>query len=139
MHAGRSGPLISHLLFADDLLLFAEASIEQSHCIMHCFNLFCEASGKKINNQKTQIFFSKNVDQQLRDDILHHTGYTPVIHLGKYLGANIDPGKTTRGKFNHNIEKIQSRLSGWKHQCLSLAGRLTISKSVISFIPYYHM
>jgi len=70
MRAGRSGPLIYHLLFADDLLLFAEASIEQAHCIMHCLNLFCEASGQKINNQKTQFFFSKNVDQQLREDIL---------------------------------------------------------------------
>ena len=135
MRAGRSGPLISHLLFADDFLLFVEVSIEQAHCIMHCLNLFCEASGQKINNQKTQIFFSKNVDHQLRDDIVQHTGYTPVISLGKYLGANIDPGKTTRGKLNHIIEKIQSRLSGWKHQCLSLAGRLTLSKSVLSSIP----
>jgi len=55
------------------------------------------------------------------------------------LGANIDPRRTTRGKFNHIIEKIQGKLSGWKHQCLSLAGRLTLSKSVLSSIPYYHM
>ncbi|CAJ2654248.1 unnamed protein product [Trifolium pratense] len=53
----------------------AEASIEQVHCIMHCLDIFCQASGQKINNQKTEIYFSKNVDQQLREDILSHTGY----------------------------------------------------------------
>ncbi|GAU37815.1 hypothetical protein TSUD_276320 [Trifolium subterraneum] len=96
-------------------------------------------AGQKINNQKTQIFFSKNVDQQLKSDIVQHTGYTPVVSLGKYLGANIDLWRSTRGKFNYILEKIQNRLSGWKHQCLSMAGRLTLSKFVLSFIPYYHM
>ncbi|CAJ2657953.1 unnamed protein product [Trifolium pratense] len=139
MRAGRSGPKISHLIFADDLLLFAEASIEQAHCVMHCLDQFCLASGQKINSQKTQIFFSKNVDQRTRDDIVHHTGFTQVNNLGKYLGANIAPSRSTRGKFQHIIGKIQNRLSGWKQQCLSFAGRLTLSKSVLSSIPYYHM
>ncbi|WJX23885.1 hypothetical protein P8452_13067 [Trifolium repens] len=117
----------------------AEASIEQAHCVMHCLDLFCKASGQKINNQKTEVFFSKNVDHQLREDILNHTGFTQVNTVGTYLGASIAPGRTTRGKFNHIIGKIQNRLSGWKQHCLSFAGRLTLSKSVLSSIPYYHM
>jgi hypothetical protein len=137
MRAGRYGPQISHLPFANDLLLFAEASIEQAHCVMHCLDLFCQASGQKINNQKTQ--FSKNVDSQLRDDILLHTGFSHVTNLGRYLGANLANGRSTRGHFKHIVHKIQNKLSGWKQQCLSLAGRITLSKSVISSIPYYHM
>jgi len=57
LRAGRYGPQISHLLFADDLLLFAKASIEQAHCVLHCLDMFCQASGQRINYQKTQVFF----------------------------------------------------------------------------------
>jgi len=139
IRAGRNGPQISHLLFADDLLLFAEASIEQAHCVMHCLDMFCQTSGQKLNNQKTRIFFSKNVDDNLRDDILQHTGFSHVNSLGKYMGANISSGRANRGHFNHTIQKVQNRFSGWKQQCLSLAGRVTLSKSVFGSIPYYHM
>ncbi|CAJ2627891.1 unnamed protein product [Trifolium pratense] len=139
MRAGRYGPQISHLLFVGDLLLFAEASIDQAHCVMHCLDLFCQAFGQKINTQKTQIFFSKNVDEKLRDDILQHTGFSQVNSLGKYLGAHLSSGRTNRCHFNHIIQKIQTRLTGWKQQCLCLAGRVSLSNSVLNTIPYYHM
>lgn len=47
--ASRSGPPISHLFFADDLLLFMEASINQAIVVKHCLDQFCSASGQKIN------------------------------------------------------------------------------------------
>ncbi|KAF7821990.1 ribonuclease H [Senna tora] len=40
---GRRGPKIAHLMFADDLLLFGEASSSQIKAILDCFNLFCFA------------------------------------------------------------------------------------------------
>lgn len=46
---GRSCPPISHLFLADDLVLFAEASIEQMEVIMNCLNRFCSMSGQEVN------------------------------------------------------------------------------------------
>jgi ribonuclease HI len=37
------------------------------------------------------------------------------------------------------IEKVKARLSGWKTRHLSLAGRITLAKSVIQAIPIYPM
>jgi len=79
------------------------------------------------------------VDNQLREEILLHTGFSHVNSLGRYLGANLATGRYTRGHFKHIVEKIQNKLTRWKQQCLSLAGRITLSKAVISSIPYYHM
>ena len=124
---------------ADDLILFIEASIEHAHCVMYYLDQFCRASDQKINNHKTKVFFTKNNDQRTRDDIIQHTGFSQVNNMGKYLGANIVSGRTTRGKFQHIVSKIHDLLSGWKQQCLSFTNRLTLLKFVLSLVPYYHM
>lgn len=61
MIAGLRGPKISHLIFADDLLLFDEASLEQMRIILDCLHCFFDSSGQNVNPQKTSIVFSKNV------------------------------------------------------------------------------
>ncbi|KAK4258182.1 hypothetical protein QN277_007655 [Acacia crassicarpa] len=42
----KDGPTISHLMFADDLLLFREASEEQASIMMTVLDKFCCASGE---------------------------------------------------------------------------------------------
>jgi hypothetical protein len=61
--AGRSGPMVSHLMFADDLLLFGEASEEQMCCVMATLQTFCNMSGQEISQDKTSVLFSKNVQE----------------------------------------------------------------------------
>jgi len=52
-----------NLFFYD--LLFAEAAIEQPHCVMHHIDIFHQTSVQNINTWQIQLFFSKNVDNQL--------------------------------------------------------------------------
>lgn len=47
IRASRGGPLLSNLFFADDIILFAEASLDQENVIHDCLDRFCNASGKK--------------------------------------------------------------------------------------------
>lgn len=49
------------MCFIDDLILVAEASMDQVECINSILHLFCSKSGQKINFRKSQVFFSSNV------------------------------------------------------------------------------
>ena len=43
----RGGTHVSHLMFADDVILFGEASKEQAKVIVNCLHEFCALSGQK--------------------------------------------------------------------------------------------
>lgn len=50
--AGRSGPKIDHLFFADDLLFIGEATTSNAYCLRNILEGFCERSGEIISEEK---------------------------------------------------------------------------------------
>jgi hypothetical protein len=66
----RRGLTISHLFFTDDSLLFCRATISQWDILTSILQLYEKASGKKMNHNKTEIFFNKNTPSGDKDQIL---------------------------------------------------------------------
>ncbi|KAL0427401.1 UNVERIFIED_CONTAM: hypothetical protein Slati_2914900 [Sesamum latifolium] len=60
----RMAPLVSHLLFADDNLIFCQATEEALLCIKDILLSFEQASGLKINLHKSAMVFSRNVNEE---------------------------------------------------------------------------
>ena len=133
----KYGPSLSHLFFADDLLLFAEATEDQIITIMDCLNLFCSASGQKISLQKSNIFFSRGVEERTATNITVFAQINSKTSLDKYLGTPSLTGRIHTDLFRQLWEKIEERLDGWKAKHLSLEGiNVLADQSVLIIIPF---
>jgi len=136
---GRRGPEVSHLMFADDLLLFGEATEIQMQCATHILHQFCMLSGQRISNEKTNMFFSKNVSRGMREVLVQLSRFRKTHSLGKYLGVPLLGRAPRKEDFQYIIDQLNSKLAGWKANHLSFAGRVTLVKSVIEAVPIYPM
>ncbi|KAG7566501.1 Reverse transcriptase domain [Arabidopsis suecica] len=135
----QRGPKLSHMCFADDLILFAEASVAQIRVIRGVLESFCTASGQKVSLEKSKIFFSDNVSRDLGRLISEESGIASTRELGRYLGMPILQKRINKDTFGDILEKMSSRLSGWRERTLSFAGRLTLTKAVLTAIPVHSM
>ena len=133
------GPKLSHICFADDLILLAEAFVVQIRVIRKVLEDFCVASGQKVSLEKSTIFFSENVHRDLAKEISEASGIKVTRELGKYLGMPILQKRINKNTFSDVVEKVVTRLSGWKGRFLSMVGRLTLTKAVLSSIPVHTM
>lgn len=65
----RGNPRLSHLFFADDNLLFSGATEREGDEIVKILKLYEEASGQKINTDKSSLFFSPNTPTGVKNNI----------------------------------------------------------------------
>jgi hypothetical protein len=63
----RRAPRISHLLFADDTLLFLKASEEEAASVRKALDLYAQGTGQLINPAKCSILFSPTCTQHAQE------------------------------------------------------------------------
>ncbi|KAJ9708014.1 hypothetical protein PVL29_000195 [Vitis rotundifolia] len=134
---GREGLTVSHLLFADDTLIFCDANADQLQYLSWTFMWFEAISGLKVNLSKTEaIPVGEGIPMETLASVLGcKIGSLPTTYLGLPLGA---PYKSTR-VWDAVEERFRKRLSLWKRQYLSKGGRLTLLQSTLSSLPTYFL
>lgn len=135
----RRGPQISHLLFADDIILYGEASTRQAETMRRIIQTFCGWSDQRVNTKKSSVFFSPNTDDTTRNILCGQLGMQSEDRFGKYLGTPIIQGRVTKSTFAEIVSKVRTKLQTWKMRVMSRTARLILIQSVISTIPYYYM
>ena len=137
--ASWRGLAFSHLFFADDLVLFAKTNMENCLVIREVLDEFCSQSEQTINEAKSMVFFSPNVDQSDREALSDILGFQSTPNLGKYLDFPIKHCGASNQDFNFVLDKVKKKLAGWKANLLSLAGRSVLIQASTSAIPAYVM
>ncbi|GKA93534.1 hypothetical protein Tco_0815520 [Tanacetum coccineum] len=67
------------------------------------------------------------------------TGYEAGSFPFKYLGVPIGSNMNRVDSWSHLVSKFNDKLSNWKANLLSIGGRLTLIKFVLSSVGIYHM
>ncbi|XP_061336789.1 uncharacterized protein LOC133283880 [Gastrolobium bilobum] len=120
----KNDPPISHLFFTDDLLLFAEASVQQATIISKILKCFCDSSGQRVSKEKTRVIFSRNVNHNRVMQIAREMDFPIAADLGKYLGIPILSERVRASTFAFILDRMDKRLNKWNRSSLSLADDL---------------
>jgi len=135
----RNSPSITHLFFADDSILFCKASSDECQELKLILQMYENASGQKINTEKSSIFFSPNTSQNTKDAIFSILGPMNDSRHTKYLGLPSFIGRSKKQVFSTLKERVGQKLAGWKGKLLSMGGKEILIKAVAQAIPSYTM
>ena len=135
----RNGPRISHLFFANDTLLFCRASRGDLEAILQLLQLYEQASGQKLNREKTTMFFSKGFTEERRMELEEFLGVNEIREYEKYLALPDVVGRNKKESLNYIRERVWNKLQGWKERLLSKAGKKVLLKAVVQAIPTFAM
>ncbi|GAU50370.1 hypothetical protein TSUD_284680 [Trifolium subterraneum] len=102
----RNVQVPTHVLYADDIMVFCKGSKRNLRCLMEIFKSYGEVSGQLINKQKSTI---------------------PL----NYLGCPIFVGKPKSTHFSAIADKFRVKLASWKGALLSIMGRVQLVRAII--------
>lgn len=106
INLSRNGPKISHLFFADDVLLFTKANVTQATLVRKILDTFCEMSGLKISMRKSKLYASLGVQRFRRLRLTQVTDTMFTTSFDKYLGFKFIHGRSTKNELKAILTSI---------------------------------
>ena len=128
---------LTHLMFANDLILFGKADLPTLRIMKEALGTFSLSTGLVANLHKSQIFLggcSTLLHHQCLQTIGFQEGYLPM----KCLGIPITASRLSKMECSVLVEKITARVHIWATRNLSFAGRaMLINTAIFGMFSYW--
>ncbi|XP_010436306.1 PREDICTED: uncharacterized protein LOC104720031 [Camelina sativa] len=139
MQLSEGGPVIHHLLFADDSLFLCKASLEQSVVLQNILKVYGLATGQTINLNKSSVTFGARVTEPSKRSVQASMGITTEGGAGSYLGLPECFSGSKVDMLSYLKDRLKGKLFGWYARCLSQGGKEVLLKSVALSMPVFAM
>jgi hypothetical protein len=127
---------LTHLSFADDLMLFCHADVGSIEVLQTSLSKFSSLSSLTINHAKSKLYMS-GIDAALRTTIADKLGIQETTLPVKHLGVPLISTRLTHADCIPLVERITARIKLWTSTSLTYAGRLQLIKSILFSIQVY--
>ena len=135
----RGAPKITNLMFANDSLLFCQATRAEGETITEILQTYARASRQSINLEKSSTYFNSNTSKRQKGQILEILGVKELDRFVNYLGLPTLIGRAKYKTFSYLKDRVWKKLQGWKGILLSRTGKEILIKVVAQSIPTYTM
>jgi len=121
---------LSHLCFADDLLIFSAATLASARCCIGALAEFEALLGLKANPSKSSVFLA-GVTFAAKQNLFELLHIPERVLPVRYLSVSLISKRLSAADCDSLISKISSRIDSWLVRKLSFAGRLQLLSSVL--------
>nr|GFC44052.1 RNA-directed DNA polymerase, eukaryota, reverse transcriptase zinc-binding domain protein [Tanacetum cinerariifolium] len=127
---------ITHVCFADDLLMFCHGDPEFVKVIKEVIDELGDVFGMLPNYNKSTIIFG-SINEEDRHKILNVVLFRVKKLPVKYLGVPLITKRIKVKECKSLVEKARNRILSWKNKVLSYAGTLQLVASILESIQVY--
>ena len=129
-HPGCRSLSLTHLCFADDLMVFVEGSKNSVEGALAVFAEFEVWSGLCISIEKSTIYMA-GVSEEEKSRILTNFPLAKGDLHVRYLGLPLMTQGMRRQDYLPLVERVRGRINSWTCRYLSYAGRLQLIKAIL--------
>lgn len=135
-HPNCQDSKLTHLCFADDLLIFTDGSLSSVQGVIQVLQNFEAFSGLAISVQKSSVFTS-GLSEEEAASITQATGFSLGSLPVRYLGLPLNSRKLSMANCEPMLQQIRNKINAWTSKYLSFAGRQVLISTVIAGISNF--